>query len=110
MISQWDRTYRTPGEPLDTVMPMAVLINGASASAAEIVSGSLQDMDRAVLIGQRSFGKVLVQSPRELPYNGSVKVTMSKYYIPSGLCIHQMDYSHRKADVRDGSIPYKQTT
>ena len=97
-ISQWDRTYRTPGEPLDTVIPMAVLINGASASAAEIVSGSLQDMDRAVLVGQRSFGKGLVQSPRELPYNGSVKVTMSKYYIPSGRCIQQMDYSHRKAD------------
>ena len=104
-ISQWDRTYRTPGEPLDTVMPMAVLINGASASAAEIVSGSLQDMDRAVLIGQRSFGKGLVQSPRELPYNGSVKVTMSKYYIPSGRCIQQMDYSHRKADGSVGAIP-----
>ena len=104
-ISQWDRTYRTPSEPLDTVMPMAVLINGGSASAAEIVSGSLQDMDRAVLIGQRSFGKGLVQSPRELPYNGSVKVTMSKYYIPSGRCIQQMDYSHRKADGSVGAIP-----
>src|SRR5699024_8779892 len=81
------------------------LINGASASAAEIVSGSLQDMDRAVLVGQRSFGKGLVQSPRELPYNGSVKVTMSKYYIPSGRCIQQMDYSHRKADGSVGAIP-----
>lgn len=104
-ISQWDRTYRTPGEPLDTVIPMAVLINVASASAAEIVSGSLQDMDRAVLVGQRSFGKGLVQSPREFPYNGSVKVTMSKYYIPSGRCIQQMDYSHRKADGSVGAIP-----
>lgn len=104
-ISQWDRTYRTPNEPLDTVIPMAVLINGGSASAAEIVSGSLQDMDRAVLIGQRSFGKGLVQSTRELPYNGSLKVTMSKYYIPSGRCIQQLDYSHRKADGSVGAIP-----
>ena len=104
-ISQWDRTYRTPNEPLDTVMPMAVLIDGGSASAAEIVSGALQDMDRAVLIGQRSFGKGLVQSTRELPYNGSLKVTMSKYYILSGRCIQQMDYSHRRADGSVGAIP-----
>ena len=104
-ISQWDRTYRTANEPLDTVMPLAVLINGNSASAAEIVSGSLQDMDRAVLVGQRSFGKGLVQSTRELPYNGSVKITMSKYYIPSGRCIQQMDYSHRKADGSVDAIP-----
>lgn len=104
-ISQWDRTYRTPNEPLDTVIPMAVLIDGGSASAAEIVSGALQDMDRAVLIGQRSFGKGLVQSTRELPYNGSLKVTMSKYYIPSGRCIQQMDYSHRRADGSVGAIP-----
>ena len=104
-ISQWDRTYRTPNEPLDTVMPMAVLIDGGSASAAEIVSGALQDMDRAVLIGQRSFGKGLVQSTRELPYNGSLKVTMCKSYIPSGRCIQQMDYSHRRADGSVGAIP-----
>lgn len=104
-VSQWDRTYRTANEPLDTVMPMAVLINGNSASAAEIVSGSLQDMDRAVLVGQRSFGKGLVQSTRELPYEGSVKITMSKYYIPSGRCIQQMDYSHRKADGSVAAIP-----
>ena len=80
-IKQWDRTYRTSTEPLDTVMPLAILINGGTASAAEIVSGSLQDMDRAVLVGQRSFGKGLVQAPRDLPYNGKVKITMSKYYI-----------------------------
>ena len=104
-ISQWDRTYRTAHEPLDTVMPMAILINGGSASAAEIVSGALQDMDRAVLIGQRSFGKGLVQSTRELPHNGSLKVTMSKYYIPSGRCIQQMDYSHRNPDGSVGAIP-----
>jgi carboxyl-terminal processing protease len=104
-ISQWDRTYRTANEPLDTVMPMAILINGGSASAAEIVSGALQDMDRAVLIGQRSFGKGLVQSTRSLPYNGNLKVTMSKYYIPSGRCIQQMDYSHRNSDGSVGAIP-----
>lgn len=104
-ISQWDRTYRTANEPLDTIMPMAILINGNSASAAEIVSGALQDMDRAVLVGQRSFGKGLVQSTRELPYNGSVKITMSKYYIPSGRCIQQMDYTHRKADGSVAAIP-----
>lgn len=104
-IKQWDRTYRTSNEPMDTVMPLAVLVNGASASAAEIVSGALQDMDRAVLIGQRSFGKGLVQSTRELPFNGNLKVTMSKYYIPSGRCIQQIDYSHRKSDGSAAAIP-----
>ena len=104
-ISQWDRTYRTYNEPIDTVMPLAVLINGASASASEIVSGALQDMDRAVLVGQRSFGKGLVQSTRNLPYDGKLKVTMSKYYIPSGRCIQQLDYSHRNADGSVGVIP-----
>ncbi|WP_455622455.1 S41 family peptidase [Parabacteroides sp.] len=104
-IKQWDRTYRTSVEPLDTVMPLAILINGGTASAAEIVSGSLQDMDRAVLVGQRSFGKGLVQAPRDLPYNGKVKITMSKYYIPSGRCIQQIDYSHRKEDGSVAAIP-----
>lgn len=104
-VKQWDRTYRTSTEPIDTVMPMAVLINGGSASAAEIVSGSLQDMDRAVLIGQRSFGKGLVQATRDVPYNGKVKITMSKYYIPSGRCIQQLDYTHRKADGSVAAIP-----
>lgn len=103
--AQMDRTYRTSSEPIDTVMPLAVLINGNSASAAEIVSGSLQDMDRAVLIGQRSYGKGLVQSTRDLPYNGSLKVTISKYYIPSGRCIQQLDYTHRKADGSVAAIP-----
>lgn len=104
-IKQWDRTYRTSNEPIDTVMPIAVLINGGSASAAEIVSGALQDMDRAILVGQRSFGKGLVQSTRELPYNGNLKVTMSKYYIPSGRCIQQLDYTHRKSDGSVAAIP-----
>ncbi|MDR1160911.1 MAG: peptidase S41, partial [Tannerellaceae bacterium] len=109
-IRQWDRIYRTSADPVDTVMPLAVLINGGSASAAEIVSGALQDMDRAVLVGQRSFGKGLVQSTRDLPYGGSVKITMSKYYIPSGRCIQQVDYSHRKADGSAGNIPDSLTT
>ena len=104
-IPQWDRIYRTSAEPVDTVMPLVVLINGASASSTEIVSGALQDMDRAVLAGQRSYGKGLVQSTRELPYNGSLKVTISKYYIPSGRCIQQVDYTHRNADGSAGNIP-----
>lgn len=109
-LKQWDRTYRTAGEPLDTVMPMAVLINGNSASASEIVSGALQDLDRAVLVGQRSFGKGLVQSTRELPYNGTLKVTISKYYTPSGRCIQAIDYSHRNADGNAGRVPDSLTT
>lgn len=104
-IPQWDRTYRTSAEPIDTVMPIAVLINGGSASASEIVSGALQDLDRGVLVGQRSFGKGLVQSTRDLPFDGKLKVTMSKYYIPSGRCIQQIDYSHRNADGSVAAIP-----
>lgn len=101
----WDRTYRTTLDPVDSVTPLVVLINGNSASAAEIVSGALQDMDRAVLIGNRSFGKGLVQTPRELPYDGQIKITTSKYYIPSGRCIQQLDYSHRNADGSVSAIP-----
>ena len=101
----WDRTYRTTLDPVDSVIPLAVLINGNSASAAEIVSGALQDMDRAVLIGNRSFGKGLVQTPRDLPYDGQIKITTSKYYIPSGRCIQQLDYSHRNADGSVSAVP-----
>ena len=104
-IRQRDRVYRTSLEPIDTVIPIAVLINGGSASASEIVCGALQDMDRAVLVGQRSFGKGLVQSSRDLPYNGLVKITMSKYYIPSGRCIQHLDYSHRNEDGSVVAIP-----
>jgi len=107
---QWDRTYRSSVEPLDTVMPLAVLINGASASASEILAGALQDLDRAVLVGQRSFGKGLVQSTRDLPYEGKLKVTISKYYIPSGRCIQQLDYTHRQADGTVRAIPDSLTT
>ncbi|MDR0348301.1 MAG: S41 family peptidase, partial [Tannerella sp.] len=104
-IRQRDRVYRTSIEPIDTIIPIAVLINGGSASASEILCGALQDMDRAVLVGQRSFGKGLVQSSRDLPYNGLVKITMSKYYIPSGRCIQHIDYSHRTEDGSAAAIP-----
>ena len=93
--------YRTTREPIDTVSPLIVLVNGQTASAAEIVSGSLQDLDRAVIIGARTYGKGLVQTTRELPYNSYLKVTTSKYYIPSGRCVQAIDYSHRN---EDGSV------
>ncbi|MDH6359189.1 S41 family peptidase [Parabacteroides sp. PF5-9] len=109
-VKQWDRIYRTSAEPLDTVMPLAVLVNGGSASASEIVAGALQDLDRAVLVGQRSFGKGLVQTSRDLPYDGKLKVTLSKYYIPSGRCIQQIDYSHRNPDGSAAAIPDSLTT
>ena len=104
-IKQRDRTYRTSINPVDTEIPIAVLISGMSASASEILAGALQDLDRAVLIGERSYGKGLVQSPRDLPYDGMVKVTISKYYIPSGRCIQLMDYSHRNDDGSVSAIP-----
>lgn len=104
-MKQWDRTYRTTLDPIDTNIPIAVLVDKGSASAAEIVSGALQDLDRAVIMGQRTFGKGLVQAPRELPYGGSLKVTTSKYYIPSGRCIQAIDYTHRNEDGSVGRVP-----
>ena len=100
-IKQMDHTYRTTNEPLDLDIPLTVLVDGGTASAAEILSGSLQDLDRAVVIGNRTFGKGLVQTLRDLPYNSSMKVTTAKYYIPSGRCVQAIDYSRRNAD---GSI------
>lgn len=97
-IKRSNETYKTTREPIDTISPLIVLVDGQTASAAEIVSGSLQDLDRAVIIGTRTYGKGLVQITRELPYNGYLKVTTSKYYIPSGRCIQAIDYSHRNAD------------
>jgi len=99
-----DKTYSTSAEPLDSEIPIAVLINSHSASASEIVSGSLQDLDRAVIIGQRSFGKGLVQTTRDLSYNTKLKVTTAKYYIPSGRCIQALDYSHRSAEGRVSKV------
>ena len=95
----------TMAAPVDTEMPVAVLIDGASASASEIVSGSLQDLDRAVVIGQRSYGKGLVQNILPMPYNSQMKVTVSKYYIPSGRCIQAIDYSHRDENGKAVKVP-----
>ena len=104
-VKQWDRVYRTNEQPLDTLIPITVLIDTGSASASEIVAGSLQDLDRAVIIGNRSFGKGLVQTTRSLPYGGSIKLTTSKYYIPSGRCIQTVDYSHRNPDGSVTRVP-----
>jgi carboxyl-terminal processing protease len=97
-IEEWNRTYRSLNEPLDTEIPLIILINNRSASASEIVSGVMQDYDRGVLVGQRSFGKGLVQTTRPLSYNSQLKVTIAKYYTPSGRCIQALDYTHRKED------------
>lgn len=96
-MSRVNREYKTTVEPIDTLMPIAVLVNENSASASEITSGSLQDLDRAVVVGTRTYGKGLVQLPNlPLPYNGNLKVTTSKYYIPSGRCIQAINYKHNK--------------
>lgn len=97
-VKEWNKTYSTLNNPLDTEIPLAVLISESSASAAEIVSGSLQDYDRAVLVGRKTFGKGLVQTTRQLSYGSELKVTVAKYYIPSGRCIQALDYAHRNAD------------
>lgn len=104
-VGEWNKKYGTENQPLDLEMPIVVLINGASASASEIVSGTLQDYDRGVLIGQRSFGKGLVQTTRPLSYNTQLKVTTAKYYIPSGRCIQAIDYSNRNPDGSVGKLP-----
>lgn len=104
-VKQWDRVYSTTEQPLDTLIPIAVLTDTASASASEIVAGSLQDLDRAVIIGNRTYGKGLVQTTRSLPYNGGLKVTTAKYYIPSGRCIQTLDYSHRNPDGSVARVP-----
>lgn len=103
--SKFDTKYTTLQPALDTAIPLAVLISRGSASASEIVSGSLQDLDRAVIIGQKSFGKGLVQTTRELSYNSKLKVTTAKYYTPSGRCIQALDYSHRNEDGSVGKVP-----
>jgi len=104
-VKEWDKVYKSINNPVDVKIPVAVLINRSSASASEIVSGSLQDLDRAVVIGQRSFGKGLVQTSRPLSYNTQMKITTSKYYIPSGRCIQAKDYSHRNEDGSVGMVP-----
>ena len=109
-IKQASNTYKTLREPLDTDIPIAVLVNSGTASSSEILSGSLQDLDRAVIVGNRTYGKGLVQVPRSLPYGGNLKVTTSKYYIPSGRCVQAIDYAHRNEDGSVARIPDSLTT
>ncbi len=97
-VNEWNKIYKTLNNPLDTEIPMVVLTSKGSASASEIVAGTLQDYDRAVLIGEKTFGKGLVQTTRPLSYNAQLKVTTAKYHIPSGRCIQALDYTHRKDD------------
>lgn len=105
-----EKTYKTTQDPIDTKIPLVVMIDGGSASSAEIVAGSLQDLDRAVIVGARSYGKGLVQTTRRVSYDGLLKVTISKYYIPSGRLIQAIDYSHRNADGSVARIPDSLTT
>ena len=104
-VKSWNSKLHTHRAPIDLDIPIAILVDRNSASAAEIVSGALQDIDRAVIIGQRTYGKGLVQTSRDLSYNTKLKVTTAKYYIPSGRCIQALDYSHRNADGSVGHIP-----
>jgi carboxyl-terminal processing protease len=104
-IPQAASTYVTQRNPIDENIPLVVLTDEQSASASEIVAGSLQDLDRAVIVGTRTFGKGLVQSTRMLPFNGTLKVTIAKYYIPSGRCIQEIDYSHRNESGQAQHIP-----
>ena len=97
-VQDWNKSYTTLNHAVDTQIPLAILTSGGSASASEIVAGALQDYDRAVLVGQKTFGKGLVQTTRPLAYNAQLKVTTAKYYIPSGRCIQALDYTHRKND------------
>lgn len=109
-VKQWDETFKATREPVDRNIPIAVIVNRNSASAAEILAGALQDLDRAVIVGERTFGKGLVQTTRNLPYGGNLKVTISKYYIPSGRCIQAIDYSQRGNDGYVKRIPDSLTT
>jgi carboxyl-terminal processing protease len=104
-ITDWDKVHKALNEPIDTIMPIIVLVDESSASASEIVSGALQDYDRAVVIGRNTFGKGLVQQTRDLFYNSKLKLTVAKYYIPSGRCIQRIDYTHKKIDGGVDQIP-----
>ena len=104
-VKEWDNTYKALQNPVDTTIRIAVLINQASASASEIIAGAMQDLDRGVVIGNRSFGKGLVQTTRDLSYNAKLKVTTAKYYIPSGRCIQAINYSERNEDGSVASVP-----
>jgi len=104
-VNQWDYVYKTRSSPIDTKIPLVVLVNRASASASEILAGSMQDLDRGIIIGQRTYGKGLVQTTRNLAYNSKLKVTTAKYYIPSGRCIQALDFTNRNEDGSVGAIP-----
>lgn len=104
-MASTNRDFYTAVEPVDSVMPLVVMVDGGTASSAEIVSGSLQDMDRAIVIGARTFGKGFVQMIRELPYGGNLKITTSRYYIPSGRCIQAHDFRHLNPDGSVGTVP-----
>jgi carboxyl-terminal processing protease len=104
-MPDWDKDFKTTGNAWDDKIPVTILISRFSASASEIVAGTLQDLDRAVVIGERSFGKGLVQTTRPLGYNARLKLTTAKYYTPSGRCIQAIDYEHRNADGSVGKIP-----
>lgn len=104
-VAENNQAYRTLDNPADTDIPLVVLINSSSASASEIVAGTLQDYDRAIVVGEKSFGKGLVQVSRPLSYNSQLKVTTAKYYTPSGRCIQALDYAHRRQDGSVGKIP-----
>jgi len=104
-VKQWNHNFKTTTQPVDTEIPVVVLVSRNSASASEIVSGALQDLDRAVIIGERTYGKGLVQTTRDLSYNAKLKVTTAKYYIPSGRCIQALDYTHRNPDGSVGYVP-----
>ena len=104
-VKQWDKVYKATEAPLDTTIKIAVLVNRNSASASEIVAGAIQDLDRGIIVGTRTFGKGLVQTTRDLSYNTKLKVTTAKYYIPSGRCIQALDYSHRNEDGSVGHVP-----
>jgi carboxyl-terminal processing protease len=103
-VVEWQKSYKALNNALDRDIPLILLVNKGSASASEIVSGSLQDLDRAVIMGQRTFGKGLVQTTKNLTYNSKLKVTTAKYYVPSGRCIQALDYSHRNADGSVGKV------
>ena len=104
-LSDWDKVHRGLNDPIDKTLPIVCLVNGNSASASEIVSGALQDLDRGVVLGQKTFGKGLVQQTLKLSYNSQLKVTTAKYYIPSGRCIQALDYSNKNKDGNAEEIP-----